>query len=571
MGKSSRKRRRGGQSGMYSSMILGAIVDALGVDEGFLAEKTAKRFFKSGHASEYSRNEVFRALGQMMVEQGLVPDVDEKLPEGRRTADAIADGVCLMCKRWDLLMERIRSRSAAVVDVGGAGQKFLRLAVVDMALRILGFTHLAGLEIPEPHVPVWAQSNGFGEILRGRQREVGLRRHQLAARLEVSPTTVDNWLDGKNFPGQAYLPALSRVLSEGTAVSTEGLEAQFRRQLALARIADLAASAVGWDEVASDVEAAFWFSKFMQEFDGLSRLPGGHADAAALMLALMGSLAPFAPLLLWPLAERLEAYEWSDDIYAVASSVGVQFEKIAGEHSGGRLAAGLAQDYFDVVDEPSPEDIEANMVIMRTLRWQMADVLPFKPVMDGRAHPVVYFERAVDLRRELVERYPGSAEAHFNLGSMLGLAGQRLRRRFWVDEGIMECKIAAGLAPGWDAPTVEPGIILANLEDWDGALRELEMAESLLPEATLHLRNVRGYALMNAGRFEEALADYLVVVNDRPDFGSAWGDAAHCTFSLGNSTRGLEFAKKARALGEPRVYDAWDKGAYGRRRKRRAD
>ena len=163
MGKSSRKRRRGGQSGIYSSLILGAVVDALGADDGVLAEKTAKRFFKSGHASGYSRNEVFRALGQMMVEQGLVPDVDDKLPAGRQTFEAIADGVRLLCKRWDLLMERIQSRSAAVVDVGGAGQKLLRLAVVDVALRMLGFAHLAGLELPEPHVPVWAQPNGFGE------------------------------------------------------------------------------------------------------------------------------------------------------------------------------------------------------------------------------------------------------------------------------------------------------------------------------------------------------------------------------------------------------------------------
>ena len=76
-------------------------------------------------------------------------------------------------------------------------------------------------------------------------------------------------------------------------------------------------------------------------------------------------------------------------------------------------------------------------------------------------------------------------------------------------------------------------------------LRELETAESSLPAVTPHLRNVRGYALMNAGRLEEALVEYLAVVEVRPDFATAWGYAAHCAFSLGNPTDGLRYAKRA--------------------------
>ena len=43
--------------------------------------------------------------------------------------------------------------------------------------------------------------NGTGNILRQRLREAGLTRYQLAACLGVWPTSVDNWLDGKNRPG----------------------------------------------------------------------------------------------------------------------------------------------------------------------------------------------------------------------------------------------------------------------------------------------------------------------------------------------------------------------------------
>ena len=534
--------------------------------DNVLTDKTAKRFFASGNASEYKKREVFHELGQALVDLGLVPDVGEKLPEDRTTADALADGIALVCKRWDLLMQRIQSRSAEVTDTVGAGQKFLRLAAVDVALRILGFAHLADVELPEPHVPLWAQPKGSGEILRGYLKDVGLRRFQLAQQLDVSPTTVDNWLGGITVPGREYIPGLARELSGGRPIGAEELEAQLRRQFTLARSAEQAASVVGWEEVAADVEAAFWFAKFMQELSSLSRLPEEDGNAAALMLVLMGSLAPFARLVLLPLAQRLEDYEWSDDIYAVASSPEAQFEFIANSHSGVRAAAGLAQDFFDVV-ERGPMDLEVAEAIRNALFGETNDLLPLKPVMGAVPHPLAVIRRSIEIRRDLTRRFPESAEAHYQLGSWLGQEGRRVRNRAWVDEGIMECKVAAGLEPRWDAPAVEPGIILCNLQDWDGALRELDTAESKLPAVTLHLRYVRGYALMNAGRFEEALVEHLAVVEARPDFAKAWGYAAHCAFSLGNRTEGLRYAKKARGLGDPSAYDAWDNGAYGPRRK----
>ena len=73
MSKSSNRRRRGGRSGMYSARILGAVADALDLGEGVLADKTAKRFFNTGHASDHSKTAVFAEFGRVMVELGLVP------------------------------------------------------------------------------------------------------------------------------------------------------------------------------------------------------------------------------------------------------------------------------------------------------------------------------------------------------------------------------------------------------------------------------------------------------------------------------------------------------------------
>lgn len=133
----------------------------------------------------------------------------------------------------------------------------------------------------------------------------------------------------------------------------------------------------------------------------------------------------------------------------------------------------------------------------------------------------------------------------------------------------MECWIAAGLVPGWDAPAVETGIIRANFGDYDGALQELERAQTSLPQATPHLQLTIGYTLTMLNRFAEALEHLEAVLNVRPDYAFAYRYAAQCAFSLGDKTRGLRYAKAARRLGDSTEYTAWSEGAYSSRRQGR--
>ena len=575
----------------YSWHMLGAVVDALDVGEGVLGDNTAKRMFAGRSVNTVSKTERLVALGQELVDLGLVPDVDWQARESGfrkdfETCDVLGEAIGLVCEWWDELMERVQSESVEVRDLSSVGRGFLRLVVVDVALRMLGWAYLADVELPETHVPAWAREHGGRDILRGALSESGLRRHDLARELEVSPTTVDNWLDGRNFPSRLYLPALAQALARGEGEDADELETRLRRELALVRLSERLAAVVGWDAVAADVEAAFGLARLMQQAGSLSSVfewvveatkslgsdmsekPNMVGGYVALMLARMGASAPFAGRLLSPLTRMPEARDWADDVRAVASSMELQFRHIAGSQSGTHNAAGLAQDYFDVVLEPTAEDLEANEAIRMTLVGENNDVFPLRLDMGSVTNPFGVIDRSIRIRRGLVRRFPHSAEAHYQLGSMLGMMGMRRMKRAWVDEGIVECWVAAGLEPRWDAPAVEPGIILENIGDWDGALREIDAAEGKLPAVTPHLRYVKGYALMNAGRFEEALAEHLAVVEARPDFAKAWGYAAHCAFTMGNRKEGLRYAKTARSLGDGWVYDAWDEGAYGRRRKR---
>ena len=94
--------------------------------------------------------------------------------------------------------------------------------------------------------------------------------------------------------------------------------------------------------------------------------------------------------------------------------------------------------------------------------------------------PVQVLNEGIALRRSIVRDFPLSPQAHLDLGSFLGMAGENLRRRELIDEGILECKMSAELLPGWDNPAVEPAIILANVGKFNEALRELEDARGKL-------------------------------------------------------------------------------------------
>lgn len=51
-------------------------------------------------------------------------------------------------------------------------------------------------------------------------------------------------------------------------------------------------------------------------------------------------------------------------------------------------------------------------------------------------------------------------------------------------------------------------------------------------------------------KYEEALSEFEFVINSKPDYALAFDYAAHCSFILGDRTKGIRYAKEARKRGE---------------------
>ena len=555
----------------YSSQVIGAVVDALGLNRGVLRSRTARRFFDGRAVSEDKRTEILRELGEILIERELVP-----VPPAFREYDIsmvaiIAEAVTRAALLWDNLLATIQSRSGAIEHPGLAIEQFLRFVVVDLALRAFALLRLSGLQPPRPATPLWAEPNGGGKLLRRLTERGGLTRERLASCLNVSDTAVDNWLDGKNRPTPENIVAIAEVLARCTRDATaKQLELEIHRHFTLAHIADLLVPWIGRGQVidlsASLVRFIWIITRDVKDMD---REPIEVAAGVELTALRFGSEHPLTHTLLRNLALTEADVNWKEYILAAAINWDIAFQFIATRSIERRFAAGLAQDVSDVFrdgsfqDHPVQSPAQSDPAEEALQQLATAAEEEYQRMVLGEVRsPVLILDAGIELRRAIVRDFPLSPRAHYELGSFLGMAGQNLRRRDLVDEGIVECKISVALLPNWDGAAVEPGIILADIGEFAEALQELDRAKEGLTEATPHLQLCMGYVLMNLSRYEEALEELEEVVAAQPDHALALMYAARCAFRLSDKTKGIKYAKAARRLGEPDEYVAWRRGDY---------
>ena len=543
---------------VYSGQAIGAVVKALDLDHGVLKERTARRFFAGAPVSEHSSCQIFLALGEVLVEREIIPEPPLFRQYDAPTPSIIAAAIERAAQRWDSLAATMQSRSGRTEQPGQSAVEFLRIVVVDLAVRVFALMRLAGLEPGKDEVPLWAQENGGGKMLRALTQQAGFSRERLAAHLGVSDNAMDNWLDGNNYPTPQHIDAIANALASQISDSNAlDMSQRIHRQFAFARMADLIAMLIGREQVIELSSAlARLVRKMTDDVNAMARPPIEEAAGAEYDALRFGTAHPSTHTLLRNLALVESDPVWQEVILAATVPWEVSFQMIGARNAGSHSAAGLSQNVTDIgydgMEAAEPAIAARLLAESRNLDYGRIGI-------DGLTSIFQMMASGIECRRAVVRDFPYSPNAYFQLGSYLGIAGKHTGRRDLIDEGITECKIAFGLLPDWDAPAIEPGIILANIEAYEEALGELRQAAERLPAATPHLQFATGYVLMMLERHQEALAQFESVIKARSDYALALLYAARCAFSLGDTRRGIRYAKAARRYGEPDEYNAWRK------------
>ena len=569
----------------FSGQILGVLVKELQLQINAPSSKTAQRYFSGIPVSSDSELEILEAIGKLLADAEILPPLPPLQNQEFSLSNVISTAVAWYADRWDELVGYMRSISAPVERPDLAAISYLRLAVIDLALRTSALVWLAELPTPDEGRPLWAEEKGGAKFLRQlleRCGEARPTRDRLSERLGVTFNTLDSWLDTEVRPSESNICGLAKELSSHIpGYTADALGVQLRRHYTLCDICDLLARYVGRDAVL-DLAAALtrFTSRNVAGLREYSKLTQDDAASAQFVILLLGSQFASTEYLLRALWRRETDAIWKTDLLAASRPWHLRLQHIA-QHLGGlNKAVQIAQDEFGIPQSESLGLMErvAHSVQADLTRFHISDPSELEGMtvvrirgdakFSARNRMIQYAQARAegDLPRAIlnvsraVKLQPENAEYRFHLGATLGTAGD-------IEGGIHECWISAQLEPTWDLPRVEIGIILLNASRHEEAKEHLEATASSLGEMTPHLAFNLGVARLRCNDPSGALHALEKCIESKPDHALALDVAAHCAFMAGDRIKGQRLAKLAQQLGHSETYRDWRQGKYGKRRK----
>ena len=181
-----------------SGQIIGALVAKLGIKHPALRRKTAQRYFSGrlrDRVKDSSRAEIIEAIAEVLTGSGFVASPEER-EANYELAPALASMLQWHADNWDLFRSFLRRRTMSVLPshlpkVWGV---YVRLAVIDLALRVAAHLHLAGSSPATLDLLGWASRTARQAYLNQKRRQAGLSRKDVVDEIRVNDNTFDAWM-----------------------------------------------------------------------------------------------------------------------------------------------------------------------------------------------------------------------------------------------------------------------------------------------------------------------------------------------------------------------------------------
>ena len=564
----------------FSGPVIGAIVKALGLQDDVLQSKTAKRYFSGKRVKDDKKHEICAAVGKALAAHCIMPSAFLLEQEGFTLDQVISPMIAWYADQWDQLVGYMRSTSAPVDRPDLAAISYLRLAVVDLALRASAVLWLTEATTPDEGTPLWAREKGGAECLRRLLDKCGESRptrDELADRLDVSYNTVDNWLDTTTRPWRSNIDMLAEELAPRIPdIDVKTLRCQLHRHYALCALCDLLANHLGRDAVIDLATALIRFtSRSLAGFRQLSEPDPDDIAKHQLFILLLGSQAFSSEHVLEALWRQERDRVWQADLMAASKPWHLRLTHVA-QHLG-RLDEAIqrAHDEYGIPIEAMKEQMDE---MLRSIQADLTRLGTRDPsdlenmrlyrvkgdakysarnrmIQFAQAQSEGDIDTAILHVRRAVELQPENADYHFHLGANLGKVGA-------VEEAIQECWLAAQLNPASELPRVEVGIILLNAGRSQEAREHLESMACGQDTLSAHLALNLGVARFRCGDPAGALDVLEKAIAVEPDHALALNIAAHCAFSIGDHKKGQKLAKQADQFGQSETYREWKDGKY---------
>lgn len=519
-----------------SGQILGAIVARLGIKHAQLQSRTARRYFSADPeylVKDSSRERIIGAIAEVVASSGLIASPQTEVDDCRQST--LASMLQWHADHWDLLRSFVRRRTMRVLpgNLPRVWEAYVRLVIIDLALRVSAHLHLAGSSPAALDFLAWSNPTRRGDYLNQKRQQTSLSLEEFAEAVGVTDNTVDAWMYKGARPSDGNLGKIGKTLADEVEASNAAVIAlELRALYWVSDVAALLSEHIG-DRATNEVigqlrrYAEATYRTIADQFPAESRTED------LTILADLGAGSRLAEPLLSTLVEQEPDDGWREDLRAtgmdwvrrvLSVNLGVHLAEVDGLIQ--KTNGGLLEDWG--VGNP-----EAYAHYRRSQELRMQGKLQ-------EALAEVQVAARLD---------PLDPANHCTLGSVKTGIGIAREDTDLIKEGLNALWLAVTLDPKWILPWTEIGLVLHHTGRSEEAVAHLRNVNPECGPLDSKYHQALGAAYWKLDELPEALAAFEASLELDPEETSALLAASELSLTIGDEEKYKRYLRRARHFG----------------------
>ena len=481
-----------------------------------------------------TRGNIIGAIAEVLTESGFVASPQPR-EEDYKSAPALASMLQWHADHWDLLRSFLRRRTMNVLpnNLPKVWEAYVRIAVIDLALRVASHLHLAGSSPAALDLLGCTNRMSRGDYLNQKRRQAGLSLEDLAQKVKVDDHTVDAWMYHGTRPSNDNLAVLAEKLADHIEGSNpSGITLELRALYWISDVAGLLAEHIGADAVDDAIGRLHRYAEATYRIIE-DQFPAEDRTDSLTVLADLGVGARLAKPLLTALIEQETDDEWREDL----RSTGMDWVR---RILSANLHAHLAE-VDDLIRKPDGRLLED---------WDVSN-----------AEAYAHYRRSLELRmqgklREALAEVETAAQLdpldpanHFTLGSVKTGIGIGNGDTALVNQGLDALWLAVALDPQWILPWTEIGMTLLHTGSPEEAVAHLRNVKPECGPLDSHYYSTLGSAYWKLDRLSEALEAFEAALELDPEETAVLVAAAEISLSIGDAEKHRLYSRRAHHFG----------------------